>query len=717
MLKKLLAVVMALCLFLTGCAFYLFYGYTDSQRLHDIDRTPYNIDFYLKDTTVAPRQALVAFQKAADDYGVSIEKVTSDFDDNVQGQVYSGIFTAATYPIDQLGITQGFFPQASSQFLATYRSNDQNQTGSLYDFAGDDRIKVESLQAYYDRTGRVAGTYRIVSTEPFDNVSAMNDIAAAFNESSEALLQKTTFGVTLMSVYFPLIVGAAVLVLLVFALLMASMPVLRMKAIGVQKLLGWSNLEIWVSSLRSMPLVAAASVAATDIALLAIAREYSPGFVVELLAAQMAVFVVLILVTSLSLLVIRSYKADSILKQSVSAAAPRTLAFVLKAAFAVFLAAFAVFIGPNITIVAKDYQGQQQWMEYGSYQVMSSATTTGEDLDSIASGDARMQDKYAQLYPMLSDQFGGIYASSSDYPLTGPGGSPVPGSYQTMTVNPNYLKEFPLKDEQGNDIRVDESDDKRVVLVPQSRAGEAASIGQQELKKIQSLNDSFLQHAGDGKGKRVYEVQAIVYQDDHSLFSFSDKVAANTGYLLTSPVVDVVTDANISRVEAGNLSIAGVDSPLKFKLDAAGLARLQQQVDQGSLADSDLKFDTLENTMADEIAQAQNALSALLTLYAVVFAVNLVASFFLFSVVVLANRKLLYVEKLQGLSLAYRFRSVFVVFGAFYAVGLVAVLLFTQGNLWAASLMLSIAVLDALVSILIVRFLETRNTTLQLKEG
>lgn len=679
------------------------------------------MNFYVKDAAVSPDQALAIFQKVAQTYDVSVEKVTKGITEEsgnkYQNQLYSGVFSPDSYPVGQLQITKGDFPQTPDEFLATYTTGTPEQSGTLYDFAANDHIQVGSLQAYYQEKGLVDGNYRLVSTKPFNNVSAINDIASAFNQSSEALLHPTTLEATLANPYLPFVVGAGVLMLLVFALLMASIPILHMKVVGVQKLLGWSSRQIWAASLKVLPLVALLGAALTDVILLLLIKEYSASFLIDLVGVEIAVFVLLMALASISFLIIKGYKTDAILKQSVSSSAPRVPAFVLKAAFVVFLAFFAIFVGPTINQTLQAYYAQQQWAKYGSYEVLSTTQPTSDDIDSIAAGDNRMTDKFAALYSLFNDSFHGMYIASSDYPCMDPNSPPLPGSFQTMTVNPNYLKTFPLQDSAGQPISVDESQAKRVVLVPQSRASEAASIGKKVCDSLQSLNEGFLQHGGAEESMPTYQVETIIYKDTHPFFSFDDQVGKDTGYLLTSPVFSVITDANATPAEKSNLAKTGLNTPFKFNLDSAGLARLQKQIMQTPLAANQPKFDTLENLTAEQITNTQNSMNFFLLTYGIVFVVNLVANFFLFSVVVLAKRKLLYVEKLQGLSLLYRFKGVLLTYGILYVVGFAFVALYTFASFWSLMLFASIVVLDALISFLIMRYLETRNTTLQLKEG
>jgi hypothetical protein len=666
------------------------------------------------ETGITTQEALAKIAELAQKYQVSIIKTTYEIgEDDLIRTVFSGVFTKETYLESQAVLLQGTFPSNTQEFVASYSTGDPDQTGMLYSLGAKNRTIIQSLGQYYLDKGQVSGTYLITSTQPYDNATLTADIGAFFGIDSQALLERTSRSQALINIAVSIIVGALVLLCLVFSLVVASIQVADAKRIGVQKLHGLSGRAIWLSSLKGALISCCVAGMLFDGVLLLFVKVFLWDFVLSLVAFQALVCLIFIGISSLSLLVIRGFKTGDMVKQSISMRVPIILSQILKTALLIAVVVAILFGSTNLELAIKGYSDQKRWADYGSYYVLSSMELSGDDLDSVANGDMRLLDKFADLYPVLNTECQGIYTVGTDYPeLTG--ADPLRESYQTLTINPNYLKEFPLTDTDGKTIEVDEGELDRVVLIPESRANESQELSGNVLKSDQSTYESDFRRRHLDAPEKDFAIHAIVYRDTAPLFSFDQQEGAENGYLLVSPVISVITEANILESEKNALIETGASAHMKFKLDSSELSSLRDFLAEGPLAVNNIKVDTIGNVLAENINLARNSLFIYLAIYLVVFFASALASVFLFSTRVLARRKWLYVARLHGLSLFARFKREFIFLGVLSLFALAAAFIVSGGRP-IFFIVVGIVLLDALVMLAALRYIESKHLSSQLK--
>ncbi|MDR0499672.1 MAG: hypothetical protein LBG97_00275, partial [Coriobacteriales bacterium] len=493
----------------------------------------------------------------------------------------------------------------------------------------------------------------------------------------------------------------------------------QIKSCGVKKLLGYSTAALWLDSIKGLGVTALCTALIVDILLALLISRFSYDFIVWLLLTQLLVFIFFVLISSVELLVLKGRKTGDILKNAISLKPSLICAYVLKAVFLIVLSALLAHSSGDAARVIGEYRSQEQWKKNGNYSVVSGKKMTSDFIESIASGDARYETKFSELYDDFNDYMGGMYAASDDYPIITDRSlvkSALAGTYQTLYVNPNYLKELYVYDMQGNKINISESETQLVALLPESRESEADLL-------VEAL-DEFFSRSAQSEQSRLgksdistdIHVKSLIYKQHEAFFSFDDHVAEKDNHLLSDPVIIVLTKANIPLTAKLRLMNTGLTFPMKFNLSSDSAREKAKSILVAHGLDPDtVYFDTLKNLQATQLGWVQAQLFTFLAASILVFAFGCLSSFFLANIIVISKQRWLVVTKYLGYSLAARYKSEAIIFGILYLCMLGITLQFSQDVLIGLALSLALAVFDVLVTLIIIQRLETKRLAEQLK--
>jgi len=698
---KFLKVLLVLSIVLVSIINTFAYDYRDTVRINNLASTAYTIEINVQDSSVSSKQMLAELQSLSVKYVVSFVKVTASYDGGVPVISYSGVFNDVTFPVQLLAITSGHFIESDNELLASYATGSIDQVGEIFAFTHGSKVVVNTLSSFYESKGIVDGTYRVISSQPYDSSALLNELAV-FLDTDSATLTKQTHGESIgESDLVPIGVAALAIVALVFVLFISSISIKRSKEIAIERLQGWSNLQIWKTYLKGTVMTAVITAIVVDAALLIYIGRYSSDFLVILLVSQIAVYLAFVLLSMFLLLIISRRKMAEALKESSSLRIPFVIAGLTKIGYMALLVAFSLIISPILGGTLSGMRAQQAWLEHGDLYVLSNFTATSDDMDDVINGGSGSMERFSSIYPLLNDKYGAIYANGLDHPYasTDTQDLSVP---QSLTVNPNYLKAYPLLDSNGQAIVIPETESAPVVLIPQS---------QESNKDV--LLDKLLPWSSWDSMPDQSQVKVIIYQDSAPLFSFNDTFGADTGYYLKSPVVEVLTEANVGENYIWNIQVNGVDAPVKLPA-GTNIQALQIDLQQTAVADNDLKFDTIKNSMAEQIRAMQASSGLLLAIYIALFAASVFVSTFLVQIILLSRKKWLLVAKLHGLSFFERYRTETVAYLIVAIFALLIAFAFSQ-NLTAIPLLLSTIFVDILILFFYIRYLEKKNLATQLK--
>lgn len=710
MLKNMTKIALLLIVGLASLAWYSVYDYNDTQRLDNLDVTPYTTTIYLNKTNDNSSTALQFFESLSKKYQLSVDKVTASSENGLLSKVYAGVFNPATYPLGQLQLIAGHFINNPDDIVASYATGSPHQVGSLFAFSATYPVKVLSLSSYYNQGGSVDGVYRLVSTQPI-NHDALQAVSEFFHIDEHTLLTPTVMQSVGMGALFPLSIFMIILLSIAFVLLALAYPVSIANDIGVKKMLGWSSGGIWKSILGIWPfIVAILAIVADGIAVLVLNAAYRP-FIASLFGIQIGILVLFVGVSTISIAITHQLSVSNMLKGIYPMKLPLVCGFILKAFMIIITAVIVGVAGAPLQEVLRQHAAQSLWQAQGDLSVMTKPVLTTADAESMVSGNSQAMDPFASLYPLFNDTYHGIYVTSAK---EDPDQAGNPGHYD-MTVNPNYLARFPLCDTQGKEIVIPETETDRILLVPQSLAQSAPALAKQSLA-IAQQGQALAQKNGESTQAPPQDIKTIIYKDDQPLFSFSLTAGADSGYLIKDPVISVITEKNSIFFELSNIAVGGIQSPMKLPLSPTQTTDLETYLAQHGFADYHLKFVTLANALAEQAAASNGALGLFGSIIAGLLIVSVVVDLFLAVVIIIARKKVMVVQRCLGYSLFTRYHREAAVFVVLYVVA-VLIVLFQAHNLISLILMLCLFIFDIAAFLLIATIKERKSIHDQLQEA
>ena len=136
----------------------------------------------------------------------------------------------------------------------------------------------------------------------------------------------------------------------------------------------------------------------------------------------------------------------------------------------------------------------------------------------------------------------------------------------SIELNPNYLKEFPLYDELGNQVVIDEQTKDRILLV-QAQYKEFEREILDFFEENQWLTYEFDQNNFSKETSfEPKEIKIIWLKNNQSIFSFNPDVYKEENNMISDTIVEVITEYNSFPTERWGILGGGSTDPLKVKL-------------------------------------------------------------------------------------------------------------------------------------------------------
>lgn len=727
------------CLCVTGVACVLFVSvalfslwvFRDSLRVSSLGQTEYSERLQVNGTTASADTVAGALEALSDAYGVSIMKVVTTLDEEGSPEtVYTGAFSWDTFPVDQLCLLSGSVPSDQTGYLASWDTGDPAQSGLMYSFASSSHVSVRPLGADGTGLSGADGIYLVTSSRAFDSDAVNRALSQLFGLSVEDLLSVRTTQVSAPSAVSYAAVGIAVLSGCAYLLFVVTAPVSDAKRIGVCKMLGWSGGAVWASVAVPVVVSQAGMAALVDLLLLLLASPVGLDFVAVLVGAQALVVLLTQAMGAAALLVIRRIPVVSMLENGVSLRVPLVASVSLKLLVAAGIVAVMVGMSGTFDDVVEQCRSVALWnREGGSYYVFASSALTDEQLSSASSGDTRYDDKFASLWGLLNDAYDGRYVSAStSVPLegsqvgyrnltTGTSGSTDPAAaargtsreWTEMDVNVNYLDEIGLTDEGGSPLRLDETESRRILLLPSTMPEEDRET---VLSRVAYLLDTLHQAEAIrwGEAGKTWDesFDVLVYLGGTQLFSFSRDVGASTGYLVEDPYFLVLTEANVTNMEKSSLALTGTGARMLLPIDEREASDLQSWLAANGFADDRIELAPLSDAFSDQTALMLSSMGLVAEILALVLAFDAGTSWLLSSLLVLARGRRYAVERLLGWGWSVRHGRELLGVGMVALLAMAAMLVTGCGTVAVVAGVVCLG-LDALVFLMVLRRFESRG--------
>lgn len=211
-----------------------------------------------------------------------------------------------------------------------------------------------------------------------------------------------------------------------------------------------------------------------------------------------------------------------------------------------------------------------------------------------------------------------------------------------IQLNPNYLKKFEILDENNQRVLIEESEEKRILLIPERFKGS------DDLKKIEEYYFKDLLQFED-------KLTEIIYiKDKQPVYSF----VPNKPWIDDYPILDILTLKNSDSWER-NIFSGAMYPPIKIKTAGKASEKLNGLLEKNKLTDNLPSFVPYEKSEITLIKSLSGSLSSLL--------ISSLLTVFVFSIVCLLttayffqyHNKKIYLLRLNGYSFFETYASVF----------------------------------------------------------
>ncbi|WP_207289832.1 DUF1430 domain-containing protein, partial [Senegalia massiliensis] len=415
-------------------------------------------------------------------------------------------------------------------------------------FGGKDTYSIHVMDNIISNY-KYAGNYRIEATskEKYDEfvadyISYVND-ATGENFSSEMYTNVTRsnhievnngIDIFVIGIYFVIIIFLAFLFYLIA----------RTKEISVMKLNGYTIksicLNIFIKFFTKIFLFSNLM----TIPWMFFIKDNDYEFVRKIYITNFIVYIILIvLLTTLCLVYVKYIRISSSIKGKKPIGIITILNGMFKVAVSVVILISVVSLLTTLTQIKQKQSSVNSWSKSYNYGVFT-PIMTGNDSSAIRDGEYPLDIPAYKIYSYFNQQFQAIYMDSDIYTeenLEINAGNDI---IKYITVNPNYLEEYPILDEEGNKIEISEGTEHTVFLVPEQYK-EKEDINLNYFTSVRE--NKYELHSNlynqDDKAKSV-EIDFVYTKAGQEIFSMNSDVMPNNNNMIVDPIILVMTEAN-----------------------------------------------------------------------------------------------------------------------------------------------------------------------------
>ena len=694
-----------LCMFLLllCTTFFVFnVNYThEAVRIREMGKTVDSLDLYLKDINEPAASVLRFFEDVSKEYKVSIIK--TDSGDEV---IKSGVFDKDTFPYQEFGISSLDF---TTDGEGVYSNKEiSNKLGTIPTFLKAKPIQLMTFQTYIKDTSRsLNGRYTITSTQEMDKDRIVQKWSDFF-KIDQATLLEPTYKSAVEVINRDLLLSAIVFVLAILLLVLVTVyqPMMEMKRVGVQKLLGFQSGAILAGFVKTNFYLLLGGSLIIDLGLFLV-LDYRPKLLFpSLLLSQFLLLQLYLFISWLTYLMIQKMTVSSMLKGFSSVKLGLIFNYVMKIGTTILLTALLIGVGRSLEQENKELAYQQQWVSQGNYLTLETFQLNDNLWQEELAGSGKSTDYFYQFYQDLLVKTQVNYVRSASLPI-----KPVikaeqvqqyqlPDKVDVYYANSNFLK--------SKGFKLPDTSTKKVILMP------ASDKGQEGKNQFLGKSIAYLSLRYEDQQKQRIEdmdVEIAYYEGDWSFFPYNNERKEN----LHNPIISLVNDQDMMWEEKTRLLTTGLNNPMKVENTEQNQKVITELVEK--LSDGNyLKFSSLQAIQQEKVDSYRDAVRNLNILFALFGLLSMMISYFLLVTTFLLKRRDIITKKFMGWKLVDRYRPLLVLLLLGYSLPLL-VLIFFAHALLPLLLFAGFTCLDILFVLVLASRMEKRSLVELLKGG
>ena len=668
-------------------------------RIQEMGKTAGSLDVYLKDVNEPAVSVLRFFEDVSKEYKVSIIK--TDSGDEV---VKSGVFDKDTFPYQEFGISSLDF---TTDGEGVYSNKEiSNKLGTIPTFLKAKPIQLMTFQTYIKDTSRsLNGRYTITSTQEMDKDRIVQKWSDFF-KIDQATLLEPTYKSAVEVINRDLLLSAIVFVLAILLLVLVTVyqPMMEMKRVGVQKLLGFQSGAILAGFVKTNFYLLLGGSLIIDLGLFLV-LDYRPKLLFpSLLLSQFLLLQLYLFISWLTYLMIQKMTVSSMLKGFSSVKLGLIFNYVMKIGTTILLTALLIGVGRSLEQENKELAYQQQWVSQGNYLTLETFKLNDNLWQEELAGSGKSTDYFYQFYQDLLAKIQVNYVRSASLPI-----KPVikaeqvqqyqlPDKVDVYYANSNFLK--------SKGFKLPDTSTKKVILMP------ASDKGQEGKNQFLGKSIAYLSLRYEDQQKQRIEdmdVEIAYYEGDWSFFPYNNERKEN----LHNPIISLVNDQDMMWEEKTRLSTTGLNNPMKVENTEQNQKVITELVEK--LSDGNyLKFSSIQAIQQEKVDSYRDAVRNLNILFALFGLLSMMISYFLLVTTFLLKRTDIITKKFMGWKLIDRYRSLLGLLLAVYSLPFMVLLFFTQA-LFSLLLFAGFTGLDILFVLFLGSKMEKRNVVQLLK--
>jgi len=657
---------------------------TDKQYYEDVwenfGKSSSSINIYLNDIEMDYDTAYNILTETADKYDANIYRSDNEKINENNVTVKSVYITHFDNVYNKVPIDKGHIPDNSELLSGTVLKTDTftdneniSSCGVLYSYLNSQNLKIQSLKAYLDSSNNICGSYVINFGDISNSSEFIKEISQKLNKNQDEITLQKTFYQRSNSTLYYLMYVIYLTALGLFFLLSTFFVVRQFKKIGIYKILGYDNMAVWNDIFLPF-LKAEIIISALITALIRITTNVPRSTLIHLCYA----FALTILLTFIVCLVfyglIRRYTISSLIKKKSPANLIVKLNFVIRSILLIAVCTITLSAVNGFTEVRNEYSRYSKWEEYGKKYAVFNFSFLSEDHSDIINNTHLREQKQAEFYDLIDDSGAAyvrlveIYPKKSFVNLEGANLSEINDGYRLliMNINNNYLDTLTLKDIEGNIIKIDSSEERGIMLIPESKATD------ETLKSVCSYYRPYTVNSSERyAGEKIAETKnkdtkILYYQDNESFFTFSNTIKTNDNYTINSPVFNVITTNNATFLQKSDILGSNETSPLKIDItnttpDAA-YNELYPLIVKCGLDKNIDKLSSISSIFEDKIESIKKSIVIYFGVSILLFMISIWISYQTVKMIINLNKKKFGVKMLLGYTFVDNYHNTIVPF-------------------------------------------------------
>ncbi|WP_455167364.1 bacteriocin-associated integral membrane family protein [Streptococcus sp.] len=670
-------------------------------RIQEMGKTAYSFDLYLKDVTKPTETILQFFEEVVSQDKVSIIKV-----DNGDEAVKAGVFDKETFPYQEFGLTSLDFSQNEK---GVYSNQDlPNNLGTIPTFLKVKHIRLQTFQSYIeDKSHTVNGRYMITSSKEIDRDTILQKWSDFFQIDKTILLEPTyrsQVGVLNQDLLLSIIIF--ILAILLVILMTVYQPMMEMKRVGVQKLLGFQSRAILAGFVKTNFYLLLGGSLVIDLGLFLV-LDYRPKLLFpSLLLSQFLLLQLYLFISWLTHLMIQKMTVSSMLKGFSSVKLGLIFNYVMKIGTTILLTVLLIGVGRSLEQENKELAYQQQWVSQGNYLTLENFRLSDSLWQEELAGSGKSTDYFYQFYQDLLAKTQVNYVRGASLPIKPVIKAEQVQHYQLPDKVDVYYANRQFLESKG--FKLPDVGTKKVILLP------ASDKGQEGKNQFLGKSIAYLSLRYEDQQKQTIEdmdVEIAYYEGDWFFFPYNNERKEN----LHNPIISLVNDQDMMWEEKTRLSTTGLNNPMKVENTEQNQKVITELVD--NLSDgSYLKFSSIQAIQEGMVDTYRDSVRNFNVLFALFALLSMIVSYFLLVTTFLLKRRDIITKKFMGWKLVDRYRALLVLLLLGYSLPLL-VLIFFAHALLPLLLFAGFTCLDILFVLVLASRMEKRSLVELLKGG